>query len=114
MNRQQERDLDGLELILELAELITAYVSTVTFGSFVTDRDMRDLVAYRLSTIGETSRRLSPELKSRHSDIPWDAVYALRNVVAHAYRSVNPERVWKAAVEGLPALVIACRTEFQR
>lgn len=51
---------------------------------FADDRNELDLTSFRLLHIGENTHRLSPELKARHPQIPWSAIYQLRNVTAMA------------------------------
>ena len=49
-----------------------------------------DAVLWRLETIGEASTRLSDELKKRHPEIAWRDMGNFRNIVAHAYRTLDP------------------------
>jgi uncharacterized protein with HEPN domain len=58
---------------------------------------IRDAVVWRLETIGEASTHLSPELKARHPEIPWRGVADFRNIVAHAYRSLQPDVVKRSS-----------------
>ena len=80
--------------------------------TFVADRDEVDLTAYRLSAIGEATHNLSPAVRDRHPDIPWAAMYAMRNIIAHDYGAVVPELVWAVPGEKLDALRAACMAEL--
>lgn len=106
------RDAARLELILELIGHIQRRLDEMTLEQFVRDRDEVDLTAYRLAAIGETTNRLSMELKMRHGHIPWDAIYGMRNIIAHEYGAVIPERVWNVIGEPLEILARACRQEL--
>ena len=39
------------------------------------------------------------------TDIPWKAIVAQRNIIAHEYGEILVERVWRVAVERIPELV---------
>lgn len=106
------RDAARLELILELIDHIERRLKGMTLARFAQDRDEVDLTAYRLAAIGETTNRLSGGLKRRHSNIPWDAIYGMRNIIAHEYGAVIPERVWNVIGEPLDALATVCRLEL--
>ena len=82
--------------------------------AFLNDRNLSDLTAYRLGTIGEYTRRLSQETRTRHPEISWDAIYALRNIVDHHYQKLDKEKVWTAARNSLSALETVCRDELDR
>ena len=57
-----------------------------------------------LEIISEVSRRLSNELKARHSHIPWLQMAAAGNFYRHDYEDVLPHRVWKTLAEDIPKL----------
>ena len=106
-----DRNQDRLELVLELIDHLQRRLTNLTFGTFVDDGDERDLTAFRLSVIGENTNKLSDELKARHPHLPWRQMYGFRNLVAHDYRVVLPERVWVAATS-LEPLREMCVTEL--
>jgi uncharacterized protein with HEPN domain len=47
------------------------------------DVDAQEAILWRLETMGETTGRLSDEVKSRHPQIRWRAIYGFRNIAAH-------------------------------
>ena len=68
---------------------------------FAQDRSYEDLhnelmplfaIVRCLEIISEASRRLSDELKARHSRIPWREMAAAGNFYRHRYEDVLPER----------------------
>lgn len=72
--------------------------------SFENDRTAQQAVAYNLSVLGEAARALSSEIRDRHPDIPWRDVIAQRNVVIHAYHSLDVGSLWTTAKEDIPQL----------
>jgi uncharacterized protein with HEPN domain len=47
-----------------------------------------------LSNIPESARRISPEFKARHSEIPWVEIVALRHRLVHDYMNIDFAIVW--------------------
>lgn len=107
-----DRDVDRLDQILELIDHIDRRMDGMSREDFLADRDEVDLTAFRLAAIGEATRKLSDELKSRHPRIGWAAIYGMRNIIAHDYGAINPERVWQVLGDDLEALAIVCRQEI--
>jgi uncharacterized protein with HEPN domain len=82
--------------------------------AFFGTRVIREAVFYRLETLCEAAGRLSPALKARHPEIPWAQVAGFRNLLAHAYTTVEPERVWLLIQQRLPALRELVDKEMER
>jgi uncharacterized protein with HEPN domain len=114
MKPDAETDVDNLELIVEPIAHIDRRLGILSYERFAEDPDEIDLTAYRLAVIGETSRNLTQELRDRHPEIAWPAIYGLRNVVVHDYRAVDPNRIWEPARNSLPVLLGMCRNELDR
>ena len=49
-----------------------------------------------LEILGEATKRLSPEFRRLHPDLPWRAMAGMRDVLIHAYDQVDLEEVWMA------------------
>lgn len=98
------RDPDRLDVILEMIGHLKRRLADVTLDSFMLDRDEQDLTAYRLAVIGESSFRLSPELKARHPAMPWAAMYKMRNVIAHDYPGIDMVRIYETATTELDSI----------
>lgn len=61
-------------------------------------------ILYLLAVIGEASGKLSEDFKKEYSDIPWDKVKGMRNVLIHEYTGVSFDVVWRTISESLPKL----------
>jgi uncharacterized protein with HEPN domain len=48
--------------------------------------------------------RLSPELRSQYSDVPWQQMAGLRDVLIHDYLKVNLNLVWQIIEQNLSNL----------
>ena len=104
---QIERDTLYLSLIGEAISDIHRRFSDMDFSLFLMDRDEQALASFRLSIIGENANKLSAELRSRHSEIPWADMVAFRNIVSHEYHRIDPALVWEAlnALDDIAAMV---------
>jgi uncharacterized protein with HEPN domain len=66
-----------------------------------------------LEIISEASRRVPPEIKARHSDIPWAEMAAAGNIYRHEYEDVAQRRVWGTVEERLPPLLAVVEQELR-
>lgn len=57
-----------------------------------------------LEIMGEAAGRVTPELRERHSEIPWRDIGDTRNRVIHEYFDVDMEIVETIVRDDLPAL----------
>ncbi len=64
--------------------------------TFLAKDYLQDAVIRCLEILGEASKRLSPELRNHHPDLPWRAMAGMRDVLIHAYDQVDLEEVWMA------------------
>lgn len=48
-----------------------------------------DSMMFRLIQISENAKNLSEQFKERHFNIPWTAIYGLRNRIVHDYGNVD-------------------------
>ena len=99
------RDLHYLIDILEAREHIATYISDLDYEDFLDSRMVQDAVMRNLQIIGEAVKRLSPELKAEHPDLPWREMAGLRDRIVHDYFGINYEIVWSVIAEEMPVLV---------
>ncbi|TMJ18898.1 MAG: DUF86 domain-containing protein [Alphaproteobacteria bacterium] len=114
MKASPEADSLYLDRIVELIQLIRESLAGVNEGQFLQDRMAGDATALRLGAIGEASRRLSEDLRTRHPEVEWRKMYGLRNIVAHHYHQLNYRMLWQIATGALDRLEVACRDELSR
>lgn len=96
------------EAILDIKEAITkilSYTANVTFGDFSSNDEKQDAVLRRILIIGEATKRLSPEFRANHSNIPWREIAGMRDVIVHDYNRVDIEAVWDVVQNDLPQLI---------
>lgn len=103
------RDTDYLDHIQEAIAKIGRYTSGKDEAEFMGDELIQDGVIRNLEIIGEAVAKLSPELKARHSDVPWGEIAGMRNRLIHGYISVNLEIVWSTIQKVVPGFLTRVR-----
>lgn len=83
-------------------------------SDYEADSKTQRAVERNLQIIGEAAHKLSAAFKQAHPEIPWDDIYAARNVVVHHYFGVNQKIVWDILQEGLPPLLSKVQTLLGR
>ena len=76
-----------------------------THEEFTRDDALKLAITHLLQIIGEAARRVSPDLRQAHPEIPWSAAIGMRHRVVHDYFSVDYDIVWATATQDLPPLV---------
>ena len=61
---------------------------------------------FNLSQIGELANKLEDDFTGAHPDMPWRALYGLRNRIVHDYEGVKFRLVWDIIREDLPGLIV--------
>jgi uncharacterized protein with HEPN domain len=98
---------DYLSHILQAIERIERHTSDVDEMGFLSSELIQDAVIRNLEIIGEAANNVLREdasFATKHPDIPWQVMYAMRNRLSHAYDKVDMEIVWKTIQRDLPEL----------
>lgn len=103
-------DADRVADIFEAIEAITLAEGVMTSH----DGDDRitavciDAITYRVFTIGEATKELSPGAKDAHPDVPWSNIARMRDLIGHHYYRRDPEIIFATIREPLTQLRAAC------
>ena len=94
-----------LKDITDSSSLVVEYVKSLSFEEFEKDT-MRFLAVSRLlEIIGEVTKNLSNDLKSKYPNVPWKKMAGLRDVIIHDYQELNREMIFKIASQDIPKLL---------
>ena len=96
-------DAGYLRDILEAIELVERYALRGR-GTFESDELVQVWIVHHIQIIGEAVRRLSQDLRTRHPEVPWVQVAAMRNVLVHDYFRIDLDEVWQTVERDVPAL----------
>lgn len=107
MNKKALRVPDYLHHILDAIGRIERYTAAKSLGDFERDEQCQDAVIRNIEIIGEAARNVqqhSPDFVEQHREIPWAALYAMRNRLSHGYWAVDLALVWQVIERDLGAL----------
>lgn len=93
-----------IEDILQAIEKIESYLKGMTMTQFKKNDMVIDAVVRNLEIIGEASKNIPPNIRRSYSDIPWESMYGMRNILIHEYFGVDTKIVWHTAKKNLPSL----------
>lgn len=99
-----EADRIRLADMAQRIDLILGWIAGIDEAAFMADIRTRDAIALNIQLLGETARRMSEDVKARAPAIPWPAIVALRNRIAHGYEMVDHMLVWRIVQGDLPSL----------
>jgi uncharacterized protein with HEPN domain len=89
--------------ILECIQNIEEYVPEGK-DQFMYSKMIRDAVIRNLEIIGEATKNISNEFRSKHPEMPWRAMAGMRDVLIHNYMGVDLNIVWNTVERELPKI----------
>lgn len=107
MSKLKLRTGDYLEHIVKATERIAHYTVDMNEAAFLVNELVQDAVIRNIEILGEAANNISkadPEFTDKYPDIPWVAIYTMRNRVSHAYFQVDLGLVWRTIQNDLPAM----------
>lgn len=70
-----------------------------------TDRMLVLSLIKAIEIIGEAANKVSAEVKTKYTSIPWLDIIGMRNRLIHAYFEINLDILWTTITEDVPSLV---------
>jgi len=84
---------------------VLRYTQGMTFEDFLADDRTFDAVMRNLQIIGEAAKNVPTETRLRYPEVEWRKIAGLRDVLAHAYFSLENEILWDVVQNKVPALL---------
>lgn len=79
--------------ILESIEKIQSYTKDGK-DFFMANTLIQDAVIRNFEIIGEATKKISLDLRSKYTNIPWKNIAGLRDILIHDYLNVDINQVW--------------------
>ncbi len=98
-------ELIRIKHMLDAGNQILRFTKDIDQKRFVADEAISLAVTRLLEIIGEASRHISSETRSRYPDVPWQQLGGIRNRLIHAYIDVDLNIVWNICSNSVPRLV---------
>ncbi|WP_234406767.1 DUF86 domain-containing protein [Limnothrix sp. PR1529] len=80
--------------ILNSIDNIQSDTTNISYEEFVQDRRTKDAVILNLLIIGEATKQIPQDIRDQHPEIQWKQIAGMRDMIAHAYFSINNKIVW--------------------
>lgn len=93
-----------LQDICTSCDKVQRYTLNMTFEAFVADERTYDAVVRNLQIIGEAVKQIPPEVREQYPAVEWRKIAGLRDILAHAYFSLENETLWDIVQNKVPAL----------
>jgi len=97
-----KKDKAYLKHILDAITDIEKFTEGITKEGFFENKEKQYAVLRGLEIVGEATKNLSKELKTRHPEVPWKDIAGMRDKLIHEYFGVNLELVWETIKNKLP------------
>ncbi|BDT72077.1 hypothetical protein os4_16110 [Comamonadaceae bacterium OS-4] len=89
----------------EAAQAALKFVAGKQKADLQSDQMLLFAVVRAIEILGEAANKVSEDLQSANSSIPWRAMVGMRNRLVHAYFDVDTEMVWKTLQSEIPELL---------
>ena len=101
-----------LRHIFDSISMIEKFTKGFSIADFRKDIKAQDAVIRRIEIIGEAVKNLSQEVRRKHQEIKWKEIAGTRDILIHAYFSVDIELIWNIIKMDLPGLKKAIMKEL--
>ena len=92
--------------LIGYAQKVLGYCEGLNYEQFCADTKLIEACVFNLSQMGELANRLDSDFTQKHADIPWHALYGLRNRIVHDYEGVNLSLIWEIIDGDLQPLLV--------
>lgn len=98
------------KLSLYLTDIVTSiskiqrYTAELGYEELIQDELTLDAITHNLLIIGEATKQIPDTLRNNYPQIQWKAIAGMRDIIAHAYFSINTRIVWNVIQQHLQPL----------
>ena len=90
--------------IYDAMQYIKEFVCTMKRKEFLADEKTRSAVAFKIENIGEASKNIPREIKTKYKDLPWTEMARMRDKITHFYFGIDYKVVWLVVKKELPVI----------
>ena len=102
--REEVRDIERLQHILEAANVLVDYVEHHTLEETQSNPVVYFGLVKHVEIIGEAVYKLTMQYRASHDEVNWDDIERMRHVLVHGYYKIRPIQLWETIVVDIPAL----------
>lgn len=83
-----------LDDILNSINKIERYTKGMNREQLIANELTFDAVVHNLQIIGEAVKHIPPEIRNHYPQVEWRKISGLRDIIAHAYFTIDDQIVW--------------------
>ncbi len=102
--REEVRDIERLQHILEAADVLVDYVKHHTLEEAQSDPVVYFGLVKHVEIIGEAVYKLTLQYRASHSEVNWEDIERMRHVLVHGYYKIRPRQLWETIAVDIPQL----------
>lgn len=95
--------------MIEFAEKVQLFTDGMDQDTFVSNALTYDATLRNLGLIGKAATHVPDAVRRDHPEIPWTAIIAVRNRIAHGYMGIDNDIIWGLILDAISALLPALR-----
>jgi uncharacterized protein with HEPN domain len=90
--------------ILDSISNIQSDTAEISYEELVQDRRTKDAIILNLLIIGEAVKQIPQDIRAQYPEIQWKQIAGMRDMIAHAYFSINTRIIWNVIQNDLAPL----------
>lgn len=98
--------------IIQDLEFVVEHMKKVDIEELNRNEVLLDSMLFRMIQISENSKRLTNQYREEHADIPWYALYGMRNRIVHDYGSVDLNIIYSTLKDDIPEMLVMIQNLF--
>ena len=101
-----KNDTYYIQKIIQDLNFIVLHMKDVDIEELNENEVLLDSMLFRMIQLSENAKKLSDEYKMKNSNMPWNAIYGLRNRIVHDYGNVDLNVVFETLKNDVPELLV--------
>ena len=90
--------------ILQNMDDAVEFIQGMSYEQFVADKRTLNAVLRSIEVVGEATKNIPDEVRTRYPQVPWKEMAGMRDKVIHSYFGVDRETVWLVVRDSIPAI----------
>lgn len=100
-----KNDIYYINKVITDIRFVVDHMKAVDLAELSKNEVLLDSMLFRMIQISENAKKLSADYKTKHADVPWEAIYGLRNRIVHDYGNVDLGVIYETMKNDLPSLL---------